>query len=95
MSCQECSHTMQGLGKVESGMRYFWCPRCGTLKGDHELQSPDWSTPAGWLRAMDVLRQLVNGPDTDENVAACFKAAENILRDCDLKRKEGAPSVTS
>ena len=27
MSCPVCSHTMQSLVN-----RYYWCPRCGTIK---------------------------------------------------------------
>lgn len=35
MSCPTCGHTMQSLGMMEmSAIRYFWCPRCGTLKSE-------------------------------------------------------------
>ena len=29
MSCPTCDHTMHSLGTAP---RYFWCPRCGTIK---------------------------------------------------------------
>ena len=34
MACPTCDHTMHSLGQLVSGERYWWCPRCGTLKGD-------------------------------------------------------------
>jgi hypothetical protein len=30
MACPTCEHTMQNLGVPEA--RYFWCPRCGTVR---------------------------------------------------------------
>lgn len=32
MACNNCNHTMHGLGKTEGGQRIFWCPRCGSVK---------------------------------------------------------------
>ena len=32
MSCKTCDHTMVCLGQIQDGDRYFWCPRCGSLK---------------------------------------------------------------
>lgn len=81
MSCRTCDHTMQGLGKVVGGLYYFWCPYCGTLKGeyrDEDNEQMSWSPPAGWGRAIDVLLRL-------EPLAL---AADNILRDCHPERKE-------
>ena len=34
MPCPTCTATMQSLGKVEAGFKYYYCPRCGTLKMD-------------------------------------------------------------
>lgn len=31
MACPTCDHTMNGLGD-----RWFWCPRCGTLRDESE-----------------------------------------------------------
>lgn len=30
MACPTCDHTMQNLGGTAH--KYFWCPRCGTLR---------------------------------------------------------------
>lgn len=37
MACQVCSHTMHKVGVMPepyTGVPLFWCPRCGTLKGN-------------------------------------------------------------
>lgn len=35
MSCPTCDHTMQRLNcGCETSRRWFWCPRCGTVKQD-------------------------------------------------------------
>lgn len=87
MACKTCDHTMTGLGRVESGYRYYWCPRCGTLKAESR-NFTDWTAPRGWARAMEVLRQLIYGPDCDENVLVCHEEAAKVLGDCDPERKE-------
>jgi len=40
MACPICDHTMQAIAK-----RCFWCPRCGTIKLDHEGEMPDIEAP--------------------------------------------------
>ncbi len=42
MPCPTCSHTMQQLGCcTDTGLKFFWCPRCGTLKPcDTEAAAP-------------------------------------------------------
>jgi transposase len=37
MACPTCGETMQNLGGSPPAQRYFWCPRCGTLKRDDPL----------------------------------------------------------
>jgi len=92
MACKTCDHTMQGLGKVESGARYFWCPRCGTLKEEGRGREQS-DVPRAWTRAMKVLRRLVaineNGrPDPlSEDLNECAGDADKILRDCDPERR--------
>lgn len=102
MACKSCDHTMTGLGQVENSLCYYWCPRCGTLKTEdltppHEptimLLTPEqveWTVPAGWTRAMDVLRRLwkYSGRHMDTQLQPIAQAADNILRDCDPERKE-------
>ena len=91
MACRTCDHTMQGLGEVTGGIGYFWCPRCGTLKSeyrDEDESREEWESPRAWRWAIDVLQQLVDGPDTDTNVLVCQNSARKILRDCEPERKE-------
>jgi hypothetical protein len=49
MACDNCGHTMQGLGDHRTARRIFWCPRCGGLKyvvGDYEEFEPaKWTRP--------------------------------------------------
>ena len=40
MACKPCTHTMQRIAD-----KWFWCPRCGTLKRDYETLDPEWFTP--------------------------------------------------
>ena len=35
MACPTCDHTMQKLGETEHPT--WWCPRCGTLKGERHV----------------------------------------------------------
>jgi hypothetical protein len=37
MACPTCGETMKNLGGSPPAQRYFWCPRCGTLKRDDPL----------------------------------------------------------
>lgn len=32
MSCPTCDHTLHEMGCRTTGMPFFWCPRCGTMK---------------------------------------------------------------
>lgn len=34
MPCPTCDHTMQSLFPAGESQRWYWCPRCGTLKGE-------------------------------------------------------------
>jgi hypothetical protein len=37
MSCPTCDHTMESIGVTAEGLRYFWCPRCGTLRSKNGM----------------------------------------------------------
>jgi len=37
MACPTCDHTMKNIGH-RSMYAIFWCPRCGTLKNNHDNQ---------------------------------------------------------
>lgn len=44
MSCPTCSHTLIHLTSAH-GMKFYWCPRCGTLKTECAAGHDDVSTP--------------------------------------------------
>ena len=45
MPCPTCSSTLQSVGEMVCGVRWFWCQRCGTLfrrrdDGHTETEAP-------------------------------------------------------
>ncbi len=57
MACKVCDHTMQGLGEVRrTGIRWFWCNRCGTIKSEHPTPQPHGSEPDPYSKPMWIDR---------------------------------------
>ena len=47
MACPVCDHTMQWV--VGSNVRkFYWCPRCGTLKEENLIFKEDDELREGW-----------------------------------------------
>lgn len=73
MSCPTCDHTMHNIGCcLHSGLPFFWCPRCGTLKPcDSEA-----AEPALVARCRDFAREFEKACDEDHHAAApCMEGA--------------------
>ena len=90
MACKTCDHTMQGLGRVECGIRYFWCPRCGTLKAENDYASREyveWESPRGWCRALHALREFDEAYTHIRSFEGPHQEAVKFLVDCDPQRK--------
>ena len=71
MACPTCTHTMHQV--IASNVRkFFWCPRCGTLKEENlifkegDRLREGYEVPALVARARGVLDEYVNMEDYSE-----------------------------
>ena len=83
MSCRTCDHTMHCVMP-----KLFWCPRCGTLKREHDTLDPEWIEPKIVQRAatlcdksLDLTAHYTMTRDDVEETES-VEQAELALREC-------------
>jgi hypothetical protein len=64
MPCPTCDHAMHKIGPL--GTRIFWCPRCGTVTREFNVNDPDTFIP----KLPQRVRDYVKGLEGEERAAA-------------------------
>lgn len=73
MSCPTCDHTMQGIGKLETGERLFWCPRCGTIRRVRHERT-------GWIAGQSTVDDVPKLPGRVRELLDYFETFETPIR---------------
>lgn len=68
MSCPTCTHTMTPLGVVDGNFKYFWCPRCGTIRAVLMNQKEQDSVPKLVERCRQFRAKVLNTMDVPGRV---------------------------
>ncbi len=79
MACPVCEHTMHNVGVMPepyTKVPLFWCPRCGTLKGNVVTEENESPSIVRWACS---LLEDVSIPECRESVAleACCRLPQD------------------
>lgn len=77
MSCPTCDHTMQS---IQGTIKTFWCPRCGTLKFDHNEDRPIEQYIPRLVERAKTLADSVRLTLTHAAIAALIRPVDEATR---------------
>jgi Zn finger protein HypA/HybF involved in hydrogenase expression len=97
VACINCDHTMQGIAR-DSGIVFFWCPRCGTIKSESS-SGESWDAPIYfaefWQQASagELAVSIVNGRSNLSELAdKAIESGSSIERSRFIPKKVEPPS---